>query len=32
MMAEIVNGALITFGMTLIGLALGFLFLRVQGD
>lgn len=31
-MNEIVNAAIVTFGMTLIGLAIGFLLLRIQGE
>nr|YP_010337924.1 cytochrome B6-f complex subunit [Timspurckia oligopyrenoides]UNJ17509.1 cytochrome B6-f complex subunit [Timspurckia oligopyrenoides] len=31
-MAEIVNAALVIFSMTIIGLGLGFVLLRVQGE
>lgn len=32
MMKEITNAAIVMFGMTMIGLALGFVLLRIQGE
>jgi len=32
MIKEIINAAVVTFSMTMVGLALGFVMIRIQGE